>query len=206
VIRKQTESVLNEAEALRRCRAGDREAFRWLVEEYGDLVRRTAYLIVRNTFLAEDLAQEAFLHAWRGMGGLRTEAGFKPWVMRILLNRIASHGRRNVVPTTTLEALTILEEPADPEPGPAERAERAEWQREMAEAMSFLPFEWRQAILLRYYAELSIPEIAAALDWPEGTAKSRIHRGLEALRRHLPASNGRVWAVKTHFREGSMAE
>jgi RNA polymerase sigma-70 factor, ECF subfamily len=198
--------VLNEAEALRRCRAGDREAFRWLVEEYGYLVRRTAYLIVRNISIAEDLAQEAFLLAWRGIGGLRTETGFKPWVMRILLNRIASDGRRNVVPTTTLEALTIREEPADPEPGPAERAERAEWQREMAEAMSCLPAEWRQAIFLRYYAELTIPEIAAALDWPEGTAKSRIHRGLEALRKQLSATNGQVRVVKAQIREGSMTE
>ncbi len=72
--------------------------------------------------------------------------------------------------------------------------------------MSLLPVEWRQAIFLRHYAELSIPEIAAALGWPEGTAKSRIHRGLEALRRELSGSDRQFRVVKVQMREGSVTE
>jgi RNA polymerase sigma-70 factor (ECF subfamily) len=176
---------MDEAEAIRRARVGDREGFRWLVERDGDLVRRTACLLVRDRDTAEDLAQEAFLAAWQGIGGLRTPTGFRPWAMRILLNKIGSHRRRRRHLTLPFDALPAETEPADARPGPPEEAFRREQARELAAAMRALREEWRQPLVLRYYAELSVAEIAGVLELPEGTVKSRLHRALEALRSAL---------------------
>lgn len=195
---------MNEAELLSRCRSGDRDAFRLLVEEHGDLVRRTAYLMVGDRLLAEDLSQEAFLLAWRGIGTFRTETGFKPWLMRILTNCIASHRRRRSPRVLPLETVETLEEPSDPEPGPHEQAERAERGREMADALATLPEEWSRVLVLRYYVELSVPEIALALDWPEGTVKSRLHRSLEALRKVLGRADEQGSAVRRQPPQGSL--
>lgn len=176
---------MDEAGAIRGAKQGDRDAFRWLVERDGDLVRRTAYLLLHDRELADELAQEAFLAAWQGIGSLLTPTGFRPWVMRILINKISSHTRRRRFRLLPLEGLSPAEDPVDTGPEPAELALRDEDRRELAAALGALPGDWQQALVLRYYSELSVPEIARTLDVPEGTVKSRLHRALERLRIEL---------------------
>lgn len=180
---------MDEAEAIRRARQGDAGAFRWLVERDGDLVRRTAYLLVYDAGLAEDLAQEAFLSAWQGLRGFRTATGFRPWVLRILMNKVSSHRRKRRL-GLALDRLRPGREPADPAPDPSTLALRSEDRRELAAAVETLPPGWKRMVVLRYYSGLSVPEVAVVLGVAEGTVKSGLHRALGRLREALGPAGG----------------
>ena len=97
---------MNDAEAVRRCQDGNREAFRHLVERYKDVLYGTAYLMTENTSIAEEQVQEAFLSAWQGIGGFRNGRPVKPWLVRILVNSIVSQRRRQTIPTAPLDEAT----------------------------------------------------------------------------------------------------
>jgi RNA polymerase sigma-70 factor (ECF subfamily) len=162
-------------------------AFRALVEQYGDLIRRTAYLLVGDRLLAEDLAQETLLHAWRGFDGLRDPAGAKAWLLAILAHQAASWGRKRRHRVIAIDELPASDEPGDPAPGPADAVERREQRRFLADALARLADDGHQILVLRYDADLTVPEIARILGCHEGTVKSRLHRALDQLRRLLSA-------------------
>ena len=175
---------MEELQAIRRCRGGDRAAFRFLVDRYGDLVYRTAYLILRDRGLAEDLTQEAFIAAWRGLGRFDPGRPFKPWLLRIVVNRCLSEGRKRAA---------VVAEPERSGFGPGSDdgllPERVallhDKQRLVRAAIGALDEEMRLAVLLRYFGDLSVPEIADVLSCPQGTVKSRLHRAMERLRQSL---------------------
>ena len=91
----EQETTMTEDEIIRRCQAGDREAFRSLVEQYQDVLYGTAYLMTGSRMVAEDQVQEAFLSAWKGIGSFRTGRPLKPWLVRILVNKVLSYRRAN---------------------------------------------------------------------------------------------------------------
>lgn len=177
---------MQEREALRRCRAGDPTAFRFLVEQYGDLAYRIAYLMTRDRALAEDLTQDAFLAAWKGLGRFDLALPFKPWLLRIVVNTCRSHARRKALPALPLDEVEERQAPS-PDPTPERLAVASDSHRAIGRAIAALDQEARQAVLLRYAAGLTVPEIAAVLAWPEGTVKSRLHRALGRLRAELEA-------------------
>ncbi len=172
-------------ELIRRCRAGEREPFRQLVERYGDLVFGTALQMTRDRSLAEDLTQDAFVNAWRGINGFRLGSPVRPWLLRILHNRVVSHQRRRLL---DLLPLPSAEHAPDHQPGPDVVLEMAEERSQMRAALDSLPHDQRRIVVLRYFSELSVPEIARATGLREGTVKSRLHRALERLRRTLETS------------------
>ena len=94
---------MTDEQAISRCQDGEREAFRHLVERYKDVLYGTALLMTRNPALAEEQVQEAFLAAWRGIQGFRPGRPFKPWLVRILVNRIVSLRRTRALPTVPLD-------------------------------------------------------------------------------------------------------
>jgi len=169
-------------ELVRRCQAGDREPFRQLVERYGDLVFGTALQMTRDRSLAEDLTQDAFVHAWRGIGGFRLGSPLRPWLLRILHNRIVSHRRRRLL---DLLPLPSAERARDHQPGPEAVVEIAEERSRLRVALATLSGDHRRIVVLRYYSELSVPEIAQATGLPDGTVKSKLHRALRRLRETL---------------------
>jgi RNA polymerase sigma-70 factor (ECF subfamily) len=173
--------------AVRLCQDGQSDAFRLIVERHSGVLYGTAFLMTRNQARAEEMVQEALLLAWRGIRSFKpnksgTGSGLRSWLIRILVNRVISEGRRNRVEETEIG-------PSTPEPSVEPEGEaqvlRAEERELMGEAMSILPDEQRRALTLRYYADLTIPEIARVLGWAEGTVKSRIHRGLRRLEEAL---------------------
>ena len=87
---------MTESEAVQRCQRGDPDAFRYLVERHQGVVFGAAYNMTGNRALAEELAQEAFLSAWKGMRGFRRGSPFKPWLMRILVNAVMAHRRKQL--------------------------------------------------------------------------------------------------------------
>ena len=176
---------MNDNEAILRCQGGDREAFRHLVDRYKDVLFGTAVLMTGNRAVAEEQVQDALLSAWRGIRGFRQGNPFKPWVLRILVNAVLSQQRRRAVTTTQLD-----DEPGDQAsegPDPSETLEALEDRLLLRRAIAGLSPDHRQVVALRYFADLTVPEVARALGVREGTVKSRLHRALAVLRQQLEA-------------------
>ena len=167
-----------------RCQNGDREAFRHLVDQYHDVLFGTAVLMTGNRAVAEEQVQEALLSAWRGIRGFRAGRPFKPWVLRILVNAVLSHQRRRVLPTVTLDG-NGPDEPSAANADPVETLDALENRLALRRAIVNLSPDHRQVVALRYFADLTVPEVARTLGIREGTVKSRLHRALALLREQL---------------------
>ncbi len=129
--------------------------------------------------LAEDLTQEAFLRALRSIQQYQPSRRFKPWLYAIALNVARDHFKRaetRYAVTLTDEEFTSLADPIEWEKSIEEDSQR------VAIAIGTLPVHQREAIILRYYQDLSLAEIAEVLAIPIGTVKSRLSLGLRQLR------------------------
>ena len=174
---------MTEDQAVLRCQHGERDAFRYLVERYQDIVFGTAYNMTRNRALAEELAQDAFLSAWKGIRSFRRGRPFKPWLMRILVNTVMAHRRRRTVETTPIEG-SESEMESEVE-DPVDAAESRSEQQALRRAIGELSPDHRQVVVMRYFADMTVPEVARAAGLAEGTVKSRLHRAHQALRQEL---------------------
>jgi len=171
-----------------RLRRGDPRAFEELVIAYQHRVFGVALRMLRNRGEAEEIAQEVFLRVHRAVGDFRGEAKLSTWLYaitsRLCLNRLAS-GERHMAREGE-ESLERLRADADP----AAHAERGELEAALQRAITELPEERRVVVVLRDFEGLSYEEIAAALDLPLGTVRSRLHRARtdlkEKLERFLP--------------------
>ncbi len=180
--------VVDEELVIRQCQAGESEAFRVLVEKYGRVLYGTAYLMTRDRSLSEDLVQEAFLLAWRGIRSFKAGTNFKAWLVRILVHRVIDE-RRKKRPALAGDGGSAVETLADS--SHMEDAVLAEDDRRLvAAALGTLPEDLRETVVLRFYADLTVPEIAAAMGTAEGTVKSRLHRAMERLREHFRQGEG----------------
>ena len=169
--------------------AGDRDAYRLLVERESTVVFRCCYRVLGHVQDAEDVAQESFVAAYRSLATWRGNDSVRPWLAQIATRQaLRAVGRR--LPTTSLdssrggnESTERIDRGSDFDPqavvGAADRAAM------VRDAVQNLPEPYRETIALRYFAELSIDEIAEALDRPVGTVKVHVHRGLERLRSAL---------------------
>lgn len=186
----ETSSPVIEAdrEAVRRCQAGEADAFRVIVERYANVLYGTAVLMLGNRSEAEDAMQEAFVSGWAGISGFDPDRPLRPWLVRILVNHILQRRRRRL-----LRVIPLPEAPLpipSTEPGPELAAEQAWQRREVAVALAALPADAARIIVLRYFSELSLSEVAEALELPVGTVKSRLHRALGKLRTELEGRPG----------------
>ena len=175
---------MTDNEAIVRCQNGDRDAFRYLVERYKDVLFGTAVLMTGNRAVAEEQVQEALLSAWRGIRGFRLGRPLKPWLLRILVNSVLSHQRRRALPTVNLDG-NSPDAPVAIIPDPAETLDALESRLALRRAIADLSPEHRRVVALRYFAGLTVPEVARTLDIREGTVKSRLHRALAILRQKL---------------------
>ena len=176
---------LEEEDLVTRARAGDGSAYEELMRLHSQVVFRTAYLAVGNAADAEEVAQEAFLKAYRALARFRSGAPFRPWLLRIVSNEASNRrraaGRRLHLGTSAISAALT----GPPEPSPESVVEAGEDRRALLRAVGELAEEDRTVILHRFVLELSVEETAAVLGWPEGTVKSRLSRAVEKLRRRL---------------------
>ena len=171
-----------------RLRRGDPRAFEDLVIAYQHRVFGVALRMLRNRSEAEEIAQEVFLRVHRAVEDFRGEAKLSTWLYaitsRLCLNRLASGERR--MAREGEESLERLRGDADP----AAHVERIELEAALQRAIPELPEERRIVVVLRDFEGLSYEEIAAALDLPLGTVRSRLHRARtdlkEKLERFLP--------------------
>jgi RNA polymerase sigma-70 factor (ECF subfamily) len=163
----------------RRAAGGDRGAFDEIVRRHRDRVYAVGLRICGSEADAEDVLQETFLSAWRGLGGFGGRAQLSTWLYRIATNRALDlvRGRR---PQTPLEAV--------PEPAAAgDEVEDAATRRAVLAALARLPDEFRAAAVLGDVLGLTPTELADVLEVPVGTAKSRLFRARALLARELSA-------------------
>lgn len=154
-----------------------------LYHRYFNNTYRTAYLITGDHQLAEDATQEAFLKAFLKLDTLRDIEKFGSWVAVIAANYAIDLLRKN---KKILLSDKISQE-ADGNPGisPQESWEKTELSREVREALFLLEPEEREILVLKYFNELSIKEIAAMTDAPAGTIKSRLFRARQKVKNLL---------------------
>jgi RNA polymerase sigma-70 factor (ECF subfamily) len=181
--------VIDEADLLRRAREGELQAFNALVLEYQGLVFSVCFRLLGQRQAAEDATQDAFVAAWRGLGGLK--GAFRPWLLRIAANACTDElRRRGRRPASSLE--TALEEgvpePFDSDPSPETAALDQELRRRLEAALQELPEDQRLALVLCDVEGLDYGEIAAVMRTSLGTVKSRISRGRARMRQLLLAA------------------
>ncbi len=160
----------------------DRHAFAEIVRRHQSLVRTLLRrLTCGDAALADDLAQESFLRAYRGLARWRGEAKLSSWLYRVTYNVfLAHHARAQRGPTSEPQ-------PDDAAVGTEAAADRALLQLDLERAMAALSPPERAALTLAYRDGLSHAEVASVLGCPLGTAKSHILRGREKLERRLSA-------------------
>ena len=178
---------MDDDEAIGQCKEGHRDAFRHLVDRYKDVLFGTAVLMTGNRAVSEEIVQEALLSAWRGIGGFKRGRPFKPWVVRILVNEVLARQRRKSIPTVPLSDMELNAVPSG-----EDEAGAFEGRDAVRQAISDLVPEQRQVVVLRYFAELTVPEVARAIGVREGTVKSRLHRALARLRESLEEAGREV--------------
>lgn len=170
---------VTDADLVERVRRGDDVAFGVLVDRYAEVAFRSALLICRDADEARDAAQEGFIRAHRALGRFRPDAELRPWLLRIVgnaaRNRRRGAGRRLGLAMRLVPA-TMVGASAEDELLVAER------RRELLTAIDALREDDRVVITLRWFADLSESEMAAVLDCPRGTVKSRLSRAMERLR------------------------
>lgn len=164
------------------------DAFRLLVGRSLDDTYRRAAVLLGNRFEAEDAVHDAAERAWRSWGSLRDPAQFEAWFGRILINVCRDRLRRR-------RRVAVIEVSSDgvdaPDRAAERRVDRLSDRARVIDALATLSADERIAIVLRYDADLTVPEIARLTGAPEGTIKSRLHNAMEKLRTRLQPEDQR---------------
>lgn len=161
-----------------------RRAFGRLIDDGLERSFRLARLILRSDADAEDALQDAVVAAWRKWQQLEDVEKFDAWFGRILVNRCRD-GLRRVERTRTTDLSDALR-------GSSRAFEQAEGRIDLGRAFAALNADQRVAVVLRYWSDLSLDEIARRTNVPEGTVKSRLHHALAKLRAELDHAGARA--------------
>ena len=170
---------LEERSMLDRCALGDERAIRWVLDRYRDRVVRLAAHVLHNSREAEDVAQEAFVKAFRQIAQFRGDSGFYAWLYRIVINLCLDRMRRKSASSETpLEGAM-----------PSLTAVTPDIEKRLAveQVLDSLTPPMRAALVLREVEGLEYSEIAAVLEIPVGTVRSRLNTAREQFRRKWTA-------------------
>lgn len=178
---------MDESEAIARLKQSDIGGLEVLVRRYQVRAIRAAYLITGDRATAEDVVQEAFVRAYERIAQFDPKRPFGPWFLRSVVNAAVKTAAREqrLLREDEIEQGDLT---ADPNPGPEELLERVELSQTIGESLQRLSPPRRAAIVLRYYLDLTEPEIANRLQWPLGTVKRRLHDARSHLRRLLTST------------------
>lgn len=181
-----------DVELAARASNGDEVAFECIMRRHNQLLFRTARSILKSDDETEDALQEAYLRAWRALSTFRADAKLSTWLVRIVINESLGRLRRRgaqVIPLDTAMDLAEHQTEAwmedDPDRQPERVAMRGEVRRLMEARIDMLPDAFRTVFMLRAVEELSVEEVAIALEIPESTVRTRFFRARSLLREGL---------------------
>jgi RNA polymerase sigma-70 factor (ECF subfamily) len=164
--------------------AGDPSAFEGIVRRWQRPLVNLAFRFCRDRGRAEDLAQEAFLRAYRGLGSWRREGMFSTWLFALAANLYRSEIRRIPPAALALDAAGV------PRAAGAREGDDEDRRIALRRAVDTLPPRYREALIVFYFQEMDTAAAAAMLGVPEGTLKARLSRARDLLRRKLAAGAG----------------
>lgn len=164
--------MIPDEELLQRANGGDPDAFETLYRRYRDWVHRLAWRCTGNEQDALDVLQETFIYLLKKLPDLRLTASMTTFLYPVV-KHLSLNLRRRRRPEAEEEVLLTIPAPAVPSSAP---------RAELAAALTALSEEQREVVFMRFLDDMSLDEIAVALDVPTGTIKSRLHRALETLR------------------------
>jgi RNA polymerase sigma-70 factor (ECF subfamily) len=176
---------------------GEVEAFEGIVRRWQGPLVNMAWRYCRDRGRAEEMAQEAFLRAWRGLAGWRRESSFSTWLFALAANVFRSELQR-------FPAVDIpIEEIAEPAGAATQHDGLAKKQSDEAvrRAVLALPMRYREPVVLYYFHEMDVAAASRTMGLPEGTMKARLARGRELLRRRFPhLSESGAWRPSPDLR------
>jgi RNA polymerase sigma-70 factor, ECF subfamily len=162
--------------------AGDPRAFEGIVHRWQSPLINLAYRFCRDRARAEDMAQEAFLRAFRNLASWRQESTFSTWLFSLATNLYCTEIRR--IPPISLP-FEEIPEPPDPNSSAYQQLAHHHESAALHKAINTLPPKYREVLLLYYFQEMDVPATAASLRLPEGTVKARLFRARDLLRAKL---------------------
>lgn len=171
-----------EAALVDRILSGDAQAFSAIVHRWQGPLINLAWRYCHDRARAEEMAQEAFVRAWRGLGQWRRESSFSTWLFSVAANVYRNELKR--IPPVSIP-LDKAPEPAQPFLRDAELDGRTR-DEAVRRAVFALPHKYREPIILFYFHEMDLTAAAATMEIPEGTMKARLSRGRDILRRRFP--------------------
>ena len=166
--------------------AGNKEAFRRIVERYQTLISSLAYSATGNVSRSEDLAQETFVRAWTQLSRLREPAKLRPWlcsITRFLIHK--EYRRQGREPVHRAEPLDEIDQWESPDPEPRDLAMSKEEQALLWRSLERIPEVYREPLILYYREQRSVATVAQDLDLSEDAVKQRLSRGRKLLQQQL---------------------
>jgi RNA polymerase sigma-70 factor (ECF subfamily) len=180
---------IDDLELAARIARGDRDALRVLMRRYNQRLYRTARAILRDDAEAEDAVQDAYLLAYRSIGGFRGDAKLSTWLTRIVVNEAIARRRKRERSAEVIRMdggpeidATSDDDNASTPDGPERAAMRAEARAMLERQVDALPDAFRTVFLMRAVEEMPVDEVAAALGLPEATVRTRFFRARSLLR------------------------
>ena len=163
-------------------RQGDQDAFALIATEATDHLYAIAFRILRDPDLARDAVQETLLNAWRDLHGLRDPDRLDPWLYRLLVRAcyVEARQRRQAIALTHLPALRAVH------PTPTTQVDD---QEQLERGFRRLSPEQKTVVVLRFYLDLPLVEVAGIMGIPVGTARSRLHYAMSGLKAALEADS-----------------
>jgi RNA polymerase sigma-70 factor, ECF subfamily len=202
--------IRHEQALIQRLCDGEHAVFYELIKPYERRVYATAFAVLRNEADAEEVAQEAFLKAFKYIRQFRAEARFSTWLLQIAVNEARMRRRKNhadvmeaIVDHEDDEGNYIPKDFADWREIPSETLERKEIRQKLAEALESLAEKYREVFVLRDMQHLSIEETAKTLEITPASVKTRLLRARLMLRDLLSPGVGGGWMSRPQFAKGN---
>ncbi|GGO16824.1 RNA polymerase sigma factor [Iodidimonas muriae] len=171
---------------------GDGAAFETIMRRHNQLLFRTARSIVCEDSEAEDVVQESYLRAWRALGKFRAQSKLSTWLVRITTNEALGRLRRKRAQVIPLDAAMMSSAPEalaaltdGPQRAPEQSAQRSQMRKLIEQRIDQLPEAFRTVFVLRAIEEMSVEDVAQAMDIPEATVRTRFFRARSLLRESL---------------------
>ena len=182
-----------DTELVVRAQRGDHEAFTAIVNAVAHRLHGVAHGILRDREQAEEATQQGIVNIWRDLPKLRDASRFEPWAYRVVINVCYSEARR------AKHWMPDLMADSRAEPHSADEMRTVLDRDELEQGLRSISVDHRTILTLRYYLDYQVEDIAASLDIPIGTAKSRLNRAISALRAameaHAREREARAWST-----------